>query len=103
MRIALDTTFAGINPTGVGVYSRQLLAALRRLAAQDTAGQFKTQGFGPSAHPTPHHWRDLALENPLATQGWLPLRLLGWRPDIVHSTAFVGPLWGPGRLVVTFH
>jgi alpha-1,3-rhamnosyl/mannosyltransferase len=110
MRIALDTTFAGINPTGVGVYSRQLLAALRRLAAQGADDPFKTQnsklkiqGFGPSAHPTPHRWRDLALENPLATQGWLPLRLLGWRPDIVHSTAFVGPLWGPGRLVVTFH
>ncbi|HMA36819.1 MAG TPA: glycosyltransferase family 1 protein, partial [Chloroflexia bacterium] len=46
--------------------------------------------------------RDWALENPLATQGWLPLRLGAYRPDLVHSTAFVGPLWGPGRLVLTF-
>jgi glycosyltransferase involved in cell wall biosynthesis len=103
MRVAFDTTFAGINPTGVGVYSRQLLATLRRQAARQHDPAFRVQGFGPAAYPTPAHWRDLALENPLTTQVALPLALLAWRPDIVHSTAFVGPLWGPGRLVVTFH
>jgi glycosyltransferase involved in cell wall biosynthesis len=61
------------------------------------------RAFGPAAYPAPAHWRDLALENPLTTQVALPLALLAWRPDIVHSTAFVGPLWGPGRLVVTVH
>ncbi|HUS14348.1 MAG TPA: glycosyltransferase, partial [Chloroflexia bacterium] len=71
---------------------------------------FEVTAFGPSAHPLRAGWpsplrraRDLALENPLATQGWLPLRLLAYRPDLVHSTAFVGPLWATPPLVLTFH
>ncbi len=108
MRIALDTTFAGRNPTGVGVYSRQLLAALRAMATDKTSyliphTSYLVKAFGSAANPAPAHWRDLALENPLTTQVALPLALAAWRPDVVHSTAFVGPLWGPGRLVVTFH
>ncbi|MGI8587097.1 MAG: glycosyltransferase family 4 protein [Chloroflexia bacterium] len=102
MRVALDTTFAGINNTGVGRYSRQLAAALRALADRP-AGQFDLAVFGPSAHASLHRLRDLALENPLATQAWLPMRLAAYRPDILHSTAFVGPLWGRGRFVLTFH
>jgi chromosome segregation protein len=35
LRIALDTTFAGINNTGVGRYSRQLAAALAEIAPGD--------------------------------------------------------------------
>lgn len=108
LRIALDTTFAGRNPTGVGVYSRQIFAALKELATNNTSYLIPhtsclVKAFGSAAYPAPARWRDLALENPLTTQIALPLALLAWRPAIVHSTAFVGPLWGPGRLVVTFH
>ena len=110
MRVALDLTFAGRNPTGAGIYSRELLAALRRRAATaplDQASPLVVAGFGPAAHPPPASGlgalRALALEDPLATHVWLPLRLLAWRPAVVHSTAFVGPLWGPGRLVVTVY
>ena len=99
-----------MNNTGVGRYSRQLAAALRALARAPGGPALRVAVFGPSAHQPPRapvsplrRLRDLALEDPLATQGWLPLRLLPYRPALVHSTAFVGPLWGPGPLVVTFH
>src|SRR5690349_9578583 len=92
LRIALDTTFAGRNPTGVGVYSRQIFAALKGLATNNTSHliphtSYLVRAFGSAAYPAPAHWRDLALENPLTTQIALPLALLAWRPDIVHSTA----------------
>lgn len=42
-------------------------------------------------------------EWPPYTQGVLPLLLSRQRPHVVHSTSHIGPLWGPGRLVVTVH
>ncbi len=55
MRVALDTTFAGINNTGVGRYSRQLAAALRALADRPAGPQLDLTVFGPSAHPDVRH------------------------------------------------
>jgi glycosyltransferase involved in cell wall biosynthesis len=99
-----------VNNTGVGRYSRQLAAALRALRTPAGDPVLELGVFGSSAHPLPppdapwlRRVRDLALENPLATQGWLPLRLAAFGPRLVHSTAFVGPLWGPGPLVLSFH
>ncbi len=94
----------------MGRYSRGLAAALRDLRRPDGRPVLEVGVFGPAAHPLPpgpsgrlRRIRDLALENPLATHLWLPLRLAAFHPVLVHSTAFVGPLWGPGPLVLTFH
>ena len=94
----------------MGRYSRGLAAALRALRRPDGTPLLTVGVFGPSAHLPPldspgglRRARDLALENPLATHGWLPARLATFRPTLVHSTAFVGPLWGPGPLVLSFH
>jgi glycosyltransferase involved in cell wall biosynthesis len=94
----------------VGRYSRGLAAALRDLRRSDGTPLLDVGVFGPAAHPPPagppgrlRRARDLALENPLATHAWLPLRLAAWRPTLVHSTAFVGPLWGPEPLILSFH
>lgn len=61
--------------------------------------------YGPSCRPdtTPTNLRDVAQEWPLNTHGLLPLRLATFRPDIVHATSHIGPLWGPGKLVITVH
>lgn len=93
----------------MGRYSRQLAAALRALRDPDGRPALEVGVFGPAAHPSPAgapSWvsvaRNIALESPLATQGWLPPRLWAYRPALTHSAAFVGPLWGPRPLVVTF-
>ena len=94
----------------MGRYSRGLAAALRDLRRPDGPPLLEVGVFGPAAHAPPagpptrlRRARDVALENPLATHVWLPARLAAFRPMLVHSTAFVGPLWGPGPLVLTFH
>ena len=101
LRVALDTTYAGVNPTGVGLYSRRLAEHLSRLEKQE---QLRLRCFGPACGPesTPT-MRDLVQEWPPYTHGVLPARLLGFRPDLVHSTSHIGPLWRPGKLVVTVH
>jgi glycosyltransferase involved in cell wall biosynthesis len=98
-----------VNASGVGRYSRQLAAALGALRDLDGGPALEVGVFGPAAHAAPSgapSWagaaRNIALESPLATQGWLPARLWAYRPALTHSTAFVGPLWGPRPLVVTF-
>jgi glycosyltransferase involved in cell wall biosynthesis len=45
----------------------------------------------------------LSQEWPTYTHGALPLALLRNRPNIVHSTSHIGPLWGPGKLIITVH
>ena len=42
-------------------------------------------------------------EWPLNTQLALPVRLLRYKPIITHCTSHIGPIWGPGKLVVTVH
>jgi glycosyltransferase involved in cell wall biosynthesis len=101
--VALDNSFAGVNPTGVGLYAFNLSRALRRIAR---AHRFDMRCYGPNC-PRPlsrgftlpaivHEW-------PLYTHGLLPLVLWGYRPHIVHATSHIGPLWAPGKLLVTVH
>ncbi len=102
MKVALDTSFAGVNPTGVGIYSKRLAEHLARIADKR---QIRLACYGPSC---PSRARSLLLgglyqEWPTYTQLALPLMLIGSRPDVVHSTSHLGPLWGAGKLVVTVH
>ncbi|HVG00693.1 MAG TPA: glycosyltransferase, partial [Chloroflexia bacterium] len=102
LRVALDTTYAGVNPTGVGLYSRRLAEQLRFAAREE---RLRLRCFGPACRPLPEGPRalDVPREWPLNTQGVLPARLLPFRPHVVHSTSHVGPVWGPGRRIVTVH
>lgn len=101
LTVALDTTFAGVNPTGVGLYSRQLHRHIALLAAPRN---LRLQCYGPACGDHAHATLSGLLQELVPyTQGILPLRLLRSRPSIVHSTSHLGPLWGPGKLVVTVH
>ena len=101
IRVALDTTFAGVNPTGVGLYSRNLAATLRRMQRD---AHLSVRCYGPACSPkyrATH--KDTLQELPLYTQCALPLKLASRRPDLVHSTSHLGPVLAPGKLVVTVH
>ncbi len=102
LRVALDATYAGVNPTGVGIYSRRLAEQLRLLAPEE---KLRVRCFGPACSPLAERPTtfEQVQEWPANTHGLLPARLLRFRPDIVHATSHVGPTWGPGRLVVTVH
>lgn len=104
LRVALDTTYAGVNSTGVGLYSMQLAKELKRQSANYNINvtcygpACKSGGLVSSISGTMQEW-------PTYTHGILPLKLLGRGkgPQIVHSTSHIGPLWGPGKLIVTVH
>lgn len=100
--MALDTTYAGTNPTGVGLYSRRLAEQLELLAGTE---RLRVRCYGPGCAQVgkPPRIADLLQEWPVNTHGALPARLLRFRPHVVHATSHIGPAWGPGRLVVTVH
>lgn len=102
LRVALDTSFAGVNPTGVGIYSRKLAEYLARIAPER---RVRLSCFGPACGDGDGRSSILGTmqEWPVYTQGVLPLTLGKYRPDVVHSTSHLGPLWGSGKLVVTVH
>ena len=102
LRVALDTTYAGVNPTGVGLYSRRLAEALGAIAAEQ---HLTLKCYGPACRREAERAGATAIaqEWPIYTHGVLPVRLSAFRPNVVHSTSHIGPLWGPGRLVVTVH
>jgi alpha-1,3-rhamnosyl/mannosyltransferase len=102
LRVALDTTYAGVNPTGVGVYSRRLAEQLRQ-AAQTQHLRVHCFGSACSSPSEPPKLWDVLKELPVNTHGVLPTRLMPFRPHVVHATSHIGPVWGPGKLVVTVH
>lgn len=102
LRIALDTTFAGVNQTGVGLYSHNLAAQMRDLSISRGA---RVRCYGPACglSERPDNVLGTVQEWPIYTQVALPLLLERYAPHIVHSTSHLGPLWGRGRLIVTVH
>ncbi len=102
LRVALDTTYAGVNRTGVGLYSRRLAAYLRETAPAQNI-MLRCYGSACGTEGAEARLSDIVQEWPLYTHGALPLRLAAFRPQIVHATSHIGPLWGTGRLVVTVH
>jgi glycosyltransferase involved in cell wall biosynthesis len=102
IRVALDTSYAGTNLTGVGLYSKRLADELR--AREHEFGlKLSTYGSAAGAATAKSGILALAQEWPTYTHGALPLALLRNRPNVVHSTSHIGPLWGPGKLIVTVH
>jgi glycosyltransferase involved in cell wall biosynthesis len=102
LKVALDTSFAGVNATGVGLYSARLASALR---ARSRELRIQLRCYGPScaSRRSINSALAMAQEWPLNTHFGLPLRLLRDKPTITHSTSHIGPLWGPGKLIITVH
>jgi glycosyltransferase involved in cell wall biosynthesis len=102
LRVAVDTSYAGRNPTGVGLYSARIAEHLRNRAAEES---FSVRCYGPTCEPDAAASRltTLVQEWPVYTHGMLPARLLAYRPHVTHSTSHIGPLWGPGHRIVTVH
>ncbi|MFL5733221.1 MAG: glycosyltransferase family 4 protein [Chloroflexia bacterium] len=102
LRVALDTSFAGLNPTGVGLYSRRLAEGMAEAAS---SGRLALRCYGPACCDAPggRPLGGLYQEWPTYSQVALPLMLGAFRPSIVHSTSHIGPVWGLGRRVVTVH
>ncbi len=101
LRVALDTSFAGVNRTGVGLYSRELAAHLGKLAH---VSNIALRCYGPACGPSQRAGLVGTMQEwPVYTQLALPILLAGFRPDIAHSTSHIGPIWGRGRHIVTVH
>ena len=101
LRVALDTTFAGTNPTGVGLYSRRLAAHLRKIAAEEN---LVLRCIGPACRANiPSGLGAILQEWPIFTQIAVPLLVAGNHVDIVHSTSHLGPVFSTARRVVTVH
>ncbi len=102
VRVALDTSYAGTNVTGVGLYSKRLAEELQ--AHEHELGlQLSSYGAAARGRTGKSDFLSLIQEWPTYTQVTLPLALLRNRPNVVHSTSHIGPLWGPGKLIVTVH
>ncbi len=101
LRIALDTTFAGTNPTGVGLYSRRLAAQLHHLSAREN---LSVSCIGPACGSR-HDTSLIATmqEWPIYTQAVVPVLLAKQRSHIVHSTSHLGPIIGPAQKIITVH
>ncbi|HMP42901.1 MAG TPA: glycosyltransferase family 1 protein [Roseiflexaceae bacterium] len=105
MRIAIDARLNAYRQGGIPQYTRQLMAALAELAAQDEFISLQHRAHtrplvaAPNLQrhplfPPPHH-RFEALT--------LPLELLPLRPDLVHFPDFIAPRLLVAPAVVTIH
>jgi glycosyltransferase involved in cell wall biosynthesis len=105
-RIGYDVTSMVGMRTGVGNYTRQLLA---HMLAQDGEHDFLLLSNRPEAtQDMPCSPRARALVQPLPSrmlwmQSALPRMLREVRPDICHYPNSIGPLASPCRYVVTIH
>ena len=103
MHVIFDMTFPARNRSGIGVYGRELLAALRRGAPAN----WEIEAFcAPGFASKPDALRKLAdgAAFVLGIEAALPLHLWRRRPDLLHAPAFMAPLLPLGcPLVLTCH
>jgi glycosyltransferase involved in cell wall biosynthesis len=93
MRIAIDTQSTVGRKTGIGYYTSELLAAMRRIAPQH---EYMELDWG----------RDVAMrfDRRLRWQQYeAPSRARKAHADLLHVTGFDAPLWHPCPTVLTVH
>ncbi|MCL6430951.1 MAG: glycosyltransferase family 4 protein [Anaerolineae bacterium] len=93
MRVALDVQSTLGQPTGIGQYAGQLLAALRRVAPEH---EFMGLSWG----------REVVMrtDRRLRWQQWeLPRRAKAAGTDVLHVTGFDAPCFRPCPVVLTVH
>lgn len=93
MRVVIDAHSTQGQPTGIGHYTKQLIAALRAVAPEHT--------FLPL---TASHVRPMQLHRRLWWQQvQTPLRARRADPDLLHVPGFDAPLWRISPTVLTCH
>jgi glycosyltransferase involved in cell wall biosynthesis len=104
-RIGVDARLMQHQPAGITRYTRHLLQELAKLNQHD---EFIT--FQHRRHRTPlieqANFRRATLFAPVHTrmeQWMLPLELLPYSLDLLHSTDFIPPLYSPIPTVITVH
>lgn len=106
MHVIFDMTFPARNRSGIGVYGRQLLAALRRVAAT-APERWRIETFcAPGFQSKPDPLRKIAdgAGFLLGVEAALPLHVWRRRPNLLHAPAFIAPLWlGGCPLALTCH
>jgi glycosyltransferase involved in cell wall biosynthesis len=100
LRVGLDVTLAAAVGGAPNLYARRLAHHLRDFLDLDLhtlvpKGWSRAPGAGAGAR------LGRAARLVGATNIWLPVQLRALQPDIVHAAAWLGPLTGPGALVVT--
>jgi glycosyltransferase involved in cell wall biosynthesis len=105
MRIGVDARLMQHQPAGITRYTRHLLQELARINHHD---EFIT--FQHRRHHTPlieqANFRRATLYSPVHThleQWMLPLELLRFSLDLLHSTDFIPPLYANVPTVITVH
>ncbi|HTL70359.1 MAG TPA: glycosyltransferase family 1 protein, partial [Candidatus Eisenbacteria bacterium] len=93
MKIAVDYQSAEGRRTGLGVYTENLVAAMREEAPDTEFLLYKT---GTD--------RDLGAAERMVWESFaIPVRTLGDRPNVVFRPAFAPAVWSPVPQVVTIH
>lgn len=93
MRVALDTQSTVGRKTGIGLYTANLLAALRRTAPEH---EYLELSLGRDA--------TMRTDRRLRWQQFdLPRRARSVGADLLHVTGFDAPLWKPCPVVLTVH
>jgi glycosyltransferase involved in cell wall biosynthesis len=105
MRIGVDARLMQHQPAGITRYTRHLLRALAKINQRD---EFIT--FQHRRHRTPlieqANFRRATLFAPVHThleQWMLPLELLPFALDLLHSTDFIPPLYTTIPTIITVH
>jgi glycosyltransferase involved in cell wall biosynthesis len=105
MRIGLDARLMYHQPAGISRYTNHIVQAMAKL---DTDDEFIT--FQHRSHDTPlmeqPNFRRATLFAPVHTrleQWLLPLELIRFQLDLLHSTDFIGPLYSGVPTVITVH
>jgi glycosyltransferase involved in cell wall biosynthesis len=106
MRIGVDVTAIGAQPSGVGNYTQYLLNHLVEVDGGHEYLLLSNQPARPSYLSSTAALRDVLDPFPsrmLWMQCRLPGRLREVRPDVCHYPNSIGPLFNPCPYVVTIH
>lgn len=105
MRIGVDARLMHHQPAGISKYTRHLLQAISALDHEDDFVVFQhRRHHAPIIHE--RNFRRATLFAPVHTrleQWMLPLELLRFRLDVLHSTDFIPPLRTNAPTVITVH
>ncbi|GAB4119284.1 MAG: glycosyltransferase family 1 protein [Roseiflexaceae bacterium] len=93
MRIGYDTTAIEAHPRGIGIYTRELWAALQSASHLDLLPLSNRPGAATRSFPKRMVWM----------QTILPCELSRLKPDLCHYTNSIAPLIHPWPFVVTIH
>ncbi len=93
MKIGFDTQSTLGRKTGIGLYTANLLQALRQVAPQHEYVEISSGRTQEMRTDQRLHWQQFEL----------PRRARAMRVDLLHVTGFDAPWWRPCPLVLTVH